>query len=230
MFRLRVGHYLVCAALVAGTSTLVAGTRVGNPQEASTSEDLLARVQKRYRATSGVRASFTQRTTPRPGGLTSVAEGNWFSRPPGLIRIVYESTGRIFVADGETMYWYLPQDNQVQVLAQSSLEPSRTPLLYLAGAGNLDLDFRVSRTAWRETLRPGNVQLRLDPTRRDATFSHLLLEIEPEVAAVVRLAWVGLLGELTELRFRGLEFDVGLSDEVFRFTPPAGTRVEQLRE
>jgi len=226
----RLGWSFSWVILVAGVSAPLASTADGNSQEASAPEHLLARVQQRYREASDLRARFTQRTTPRPGGLTSVAEGSWFSRPPGLIRIEYASTGRLFVADGEALYWYLPRDNQVQVLAQSALDPSQTPLLYLAGAGNLKLDFRVSRANWRETLRPGNVQLRLDPVRQGARFSHLLLEIELDKAAVVRLAWSGLLGELTELRFRDVEFDVGLSGEAFRFVLPTDARVERLRD
>lgn len=191
-------------------------------------EELVGRVQERYRDLRDLRSRFTQVVTPRAGGRTTTATGDWLVMPPGRMRMQYDDPPRLFVADGETMYWYLPEDRQVQVLAPAAVDPRYTPSLYLAGEGDLRQDFAVSGTEWAPTLTPGNVQVMLMPRAGDARFDHLVLEIEPRSALIVRLVSIGLLGEVSEYRFEDIATDVGLDEELFRFSIPAGATVEYL--
>ncbi len=156
------------------------------------------------------------------------AMGTWFARPPGRIRVEYDATGRVLVADGEALYWYLPEDRQVQIRPQDSLASSQTPMLYLTGGGDLVSDFTVAGIDWDEKVAPGNVQLRLDPLIADSWYTHLILEVEPDTALIARLVSFGLLGESSEFRFLEVETDVGLADELFQFTIPANADVEHL--
>lgn len=191
-------------------------------------EALLGRVQERYRSLRDLRSRFTQVVTPRAGGRTTTASGDWMVKPPGRMRMQYDDPPRLFVADGESMYWYLPEDRQVQVLAPAAVDPRYTPSLYLAGEGDLRQDFAVSGTEWAAPMATGNVQLMLEPRAEDARFDHLILEIEPDSALIVRLVSIGLLGEVSEYRFEEIATDVGLDEELFRFSVPAGATVEYL--
>lgn len=191
-------------------------------------EDLVARVQDRYRTMTDLRSRFAQSTTPRQGVAPTTAAGDWLVRTPGKLRVEYDVTRRVFVADGERMYFYLPEDNQVQVLGAESIDPRYTPTLYLAAEGDLRDDFRISGTEWGTPLSPGNIQIRLDPLSQDARFQHLVIEVEPERAVISRFVIVGLLGEVTEYRFDDIAIDVGLADDLFRFEIPADAQIEYL--
>lgn len=191
-------------------------------------EALVGRVQERYRGLRDLRSRFTQVVTPRAGGRGTTATGDWLIMPPGRMRMQYDDPPRLFVADGKTLYWYLPEDRQVQVLAPAAVDPRYTPSLYLAGEGDLRQDFAVSGTEWAPPLAPGNVQVMLMPRAGDARFDHLVLEIEPASALIVRLVSVGLLGEVSEYRFEDVETNVGLDEKLFRFSIPDGATVEYL--
>lgn len=220
--------FLVFVCLI--TAATVPGAPAGSvsAQELLPLEELVGRVQERYRTLHDLSARMRQVQTPRPGALTQVEEASWYVRTPGLLRVEYDRTGRLFVAAQEALYWYLPGDHQVQVLEQSALDPGSTPTLYLAGAGDLLEDFRVSGARWQEPLAPANVQIRLDPVREDARFTHLILEIQPDTALIARLVQFGLLGESTDFQFHDIQIDVGLAPELFEFEIPPGAQVEHL--
>lgn len=216
------------AVLVGSTGPTLAAMPPSARQEHLPLEQLMVRVQERYRTLGDLRARFVQRKIPRPGLPAKLAEGVWYVRSPGLLRIEYEDPPNVFVADGHALYWYLPQDNQVQILEQDATDPTHTPTLYLTGRGDLQRDFRISGTEWDTRLDPGNVQVRLDPVQQDARFSHLILEIRPDTALIARLVSFGLLGETSDFQFHDMETDAGLADDLFRFTIPAGVQVERL--
>lgn len=197
-------------------------------QEPLPLEALVQRVQERYRSLEDLSARLRQVQTPRPGIPAHVEEGEWLVRTPGLLRVEYQRSRRVFVAAREALYWYLPEDNQVQVYDPEALDPTYTPTLYLAGSGDLLEDFRVAGASWAEPLAPGNVQVRLDPVQQDASFTHLILEIDPERALIARLVQFGLLGDSTDFQFHDIQIDVGLAPELFEFTIPAGAQVEHI--
>ena len=214
----------ICLLAVA----IATGVAAAPPRQQTPTEALLRRVQERYRNLTDLEARFEQRQSRRPGTPPVIKQGRWLIRSPGRLRIEYADSGRVFVADGERMYWYLPEDKQVQVLPQDANDPMRTPTLYLTGRGDLLADFDVAGTGWQQPLAPGDVQLRLQPRRPGARFTHLILEVEPASATVRRLVWFGLLGESSEFRFYDVRVDVGLAEDLFRFTIPPDVRVEYL--
>lgn len=190
-------------------------------------EELLGRVQRHYRGLESLEARFEQFMESRPGMAPRVSGGTWYMRPPGRLRIEYASSGRVFVADGENTYYYLPDDRQVHVRTQDDFATGGSPLMYLTGRGDLRDDFSVSGTEWRAPLAPGNVQLRLEPLI-PADYQYLLVEVEPESAIVVRLVTFGPFGDLSEFRFYEIATDIDLADDLFQFTIPDGVAVENI--
>lgn len=218
------------AVVLTLTGALVAGAVAVEAQDTAPLplEGLVERVQARYREITDLSARLRQVNTARPGMPPRIEEGAWFVRTPGLLRVEYERSDRLFVAAREAIYWYLPEDNQVQIIDAEALDPTYTPTLYLAGAGDLLEDFRVSGARWQEPLAPGNIQLRLDPVKQTANFAYLILEVEPETALIARLVQFGLMGESTDYQFHDIQTDVGLDEELFEFTIPSGTQVEHI--
>jgi outer membrane lipoprotein-sorting protein len=205
------------ALAVPGASAIAQGTPI---------EEIVGRVQERYRSMADLRSRFAQSTMPRQGVAPTIASGEWLVMTPGKLRVEYDETHRLLVVDGEQMFWYLPEDNQVQVVG--AIDPRYTPTLYLAAEGDLRDDFRISGTEWESPLAPGNIQIRLDPLSQDARFQYLVIEVDPASALIARFVIVGLLGEVNEYRFQDIEIDVGLADDLFHFEIPADAQIEYL--
>lgn len=225
---LRVVAFAAAAVLSGSGAAATAPSAVVRGAQQLPLELLLQRVQQVHRDMADMQATFRQRFIQRPGAPPRITEGIWRVQTPGRMRIEYTETQRLFVADGKAMYWYLPGDKQVQVLPSTSLDPKQVPTLYLSGEGDLGKDFEFSGTQWQEPLAAGNIQIRLLPRAAGAGFTHLVLEVDPATAIVARLVWFGMLGEANDYQFFNVETDVGLADELFRFTIPPGTQVEYL--
>ena len=225
---------LAAIVLLGGTPRPVEPRLVEPPWVAGQERDelpldvLLRRVQERYRSLQDFRVRFHQRSIARPGMPAREASGTWFARPPARMRVEYDATGRILVADGHALYWYLPEDRQVQIRDQDSLAAGQTPMLYLTGDADFGSNFTVAGIEWAEKVAPGNIQLRLEPLTADASYTHLILEADPDTAMIARLVSFGILGESSEFMFLEVETDLGLAEELFQFTIPADTEVEHL--
>jgi outer membrane lipoprotein carrier protein len=189
---------------------------------------LLDRVQEHYRGLTTLEARFEQIVEARPGMPPTVTGGRWLMRAPGRMRVEYADTGRLLVADGSRLYWYLPADRQVHVRQQDALSNRGSALLYLTGEGDLREDFAVAGTEWRTKLAPGNIQLRLDPLVDGTDYAYLLLEVDEATATIVRLVTFGPFGDVSEFRFYDVVGDVDLAEDLFQFTIPAGVEVETL--
>ncbi len=218
----RLGRVITLCALV----TLGVPVAGASTQDELPLETLVREVQERYRAMQDLRAQFRQRRSQRVGARPIERTGTWMIRTPGRMRVEYDGSHRLLVADGERIYWYLPEDNQVHVYPSEAIDPTHTPTLYLTGEGDLRAEFYISGTEWDAPLSPGNIQVRLDPKASDTSFAHMILEIEPATRIVARLVWFGLLGESSDFQFFEVETDVGLAEELFQFTIPPEASVE----
>jgi outer membrane lipoprotein-sorting protein len=214
--------------MLAAVALGVAAVAAAMPAQESPLEVLLTRVQERYASFATLSARFEQRNETRMGMPPMVATGAWQMQTPGRMRVEYDTTGRVLVADGENLYWYLPADRQVHVRSQDEFVQRGNALFYLSGQGNLRQDFAVAGTEWRTKLAPGNIQMRLDPFVEGTDYSYLLLEIDPDAAMIVRLVSFGVFGEASEWRFSEMEVDADLADDLFHFTVPPGVSVETL--
>src|SRR6185436_20095154 len=131
---------LAAAVLTAG---LLTGSPVAQTQPAA---DALARsLQQRYQGVRDFSASFVH--TYRGGVLrTQTTErGTVAVKKPGLMRFVYTTPERKeFVSDGKKIYFYVPQDKQVQVTDAPSTDQATTSVLFLAGKGDIARDFTAA--------------------------------------------------------------------------------------
>lgn len=212
----------------AATSARGASMQAQGPRDVEDLERLVRGVEERLAGIEDLRGRFEQ-TREMPGDRVVARSGRFFVKPPGRMRWEYtDPKRRLFVATGERIYWYVPEDNQVQVLEPEKRDVARTPVLFLSGEGRILEEFDVYPGAWKEPLDPGHVQLELLPRRRDASFESLILEVDPETRLIRRLVKVEYIGSPIEYRFFDLEVDVGLAAELFRFTVPPGAEVVPL--
>jgi outer membrane lipoprotein carrier protein len=188
-------------------------------------ERLVARVQQRIQEVADLEARFVQRRLSRFGSVLVERQGKVFIRSPGRMRWEYDQPANLFVTAGEEAYFFQADDNQVQVFQPDSTGESQTPIMYLAGKGNLLRDFDIEETDWGPKLAPGNIQLHMRPRQEDVSFTFLVLEVEPMTATIARLVNVDRISNTIDYQFHDIEYDVGFPDSLFEFEIPQGADV-----
>ncbi len=212
------GRRLVVAAIMLGPvgSAGAAGTE-------TSAEQLLRRVQARYDSVSTFSAHFTQVFSGQ--GIQQRESGEVIMKKPGKMRWEYRQPHhKIFVSDGRSAYFYVPDDRQVMV---SELESGNgdTPLLFLFGQGDLALEFEVRLESEEDAREDGNVLLRLEPRQPRADFSHVLLEVDPATAGISRLTVVEPIGSRNDYLLSQIQENIRVPDRTFRFKIPPGVEV-----
>lgn len=163
---------------------------------------------------------------------------------PGVkFRWQYEQpTTQEIVSDGETLWVYLPENNQV---IQSSIEmvnqsQQNDPMTFLTGLGNLSRDFQIG---WAEPSEDvgGNSILELVPLRVSALINRLVIVVDRfaieayerrEQAGDKRAGFPVISttiydpnGNSTVIEFSNLSVNLGIPEKTFDFTMPEGVQV-----
>ena len=109
-------------------------------------------LQKKYATVRDFSADFVQ--TYRGGVLNRQMKdtGHVMVRKPGKMRWEYKTPEeKLFVSDGTSIYWYVPQDRQAEKRPMPPDDQASTPALFLAGKGDIT---RESVTKAMKDLKP----------------------------------------------------------------------------
>jgi len=224
---------LLSAALTAAAAPLSAQTA---PQAAP----LVRLLESKYRDVKTLKAAFLQTYRDGRSGIQVESGTVYFSRP-GRMRWEYESPEtKLFVADGKTVWFFVPADRTVTRSAMKESDDWRTPLALLTGKAKLSqLCERISVSAApagqsgyavlscipRGTKVPKSSTAN-DPSQEGvlgpAPYDRVLLEVD---ASTGELAGVRVLqpgGVELEFRFGQWQQGLPMEQAMFRFQPPAG--------
>jgi outer membrane lipoprotein carrier protein len=151
-------------------------------------------------------------------------------------------TAQEIVSNGERVWVYLPENNQVIVTEadQAVAAGENNPMTFLTGLGNLSRDFQI---AWADPQRDpaGNYILDLQPRRAMALLTRLVIIVE-QAAVQAHLAGradasgpgafpirsttvFDTNGNSSLIAFHGVQVNTGPSADLFNFTVPAGVDV-----
>ncbi|HEY6363034.1 MAG TPA: outer membrane lipoprotein chaperone LolA [Vicinamibacterales bacterium] len=192
--------------------------------QARPAADALAKsLQQRYQGIHDFSADFVHsyrggvlRTQARESGRVSV-------KKPGRMRWVYTAPERKeFVADGQKVYSYIPQDKQVIVSDVPPDNQATTPALFLAGKGDISRDFTA---AYADTAAPGTVALKLTPRRSEQEYEYLVVAMDPATLQIRALTTRDRQGGESTLTFSNLRENQGIADKEFAFRIPRGVDV-----
>lgn len=165
------------------------------PAGAAELQDVVAAVEAPFRAETAAhrrindyRADFVQEShivslnrLQQVAGMVVVRfEATGSAEPKVLFRWEYQPPAQQqIVSDGETVWVYLPENNQViKTEAAKLLQPGESnPTTFLTGLGNLARDFEIS---WAEPQRnaAGDYRLELVPRQTSPLISKLFLVID----------------------------------------------------
>ncbi len=187
---------------------------------------LMARVQAQYDRTTHLHARFRQETRLQGFDQVQTGEGEVWILKPGMMRWHYTKPERqIIIANGETLWIYLPDERQaIRDRVQTSMG-TRTPALFLAGQARLTEVFSVAGAASQVPGEGGPLRLELTPKEGTLPYSQVELGIHPTSYQVVRVKLVDPLGSVTTMWFTDIDTQAAVDPSLFQFQVPSGVDV-----
>lgn len=178
-------------------------------------------VDEHYNHLRSLQSDFTE--IYRGEGAERVESGTLWLKKPRKMRWEYRSPReKLFISDGEEVWFYVPAEKQLRKTPLKSLDDIRSPLAFLLGKTKLEKELRgLSKAVDQTPVQPGDTVLRGVPMANAGAVSEVLLEITPS-DQIVRIVLAETDGGSTEFRFAGWKENGELSDSQFRFTPPIG--------
>jgi len=190
-------------------------------------------VDAHYNHLHSLQSDFTE--IYRGDGPQRVESGTLWLKKPRKMRWEYRSPNdKLFVSDGETVWFYQPAERQLRKTAFRKLDDLRSPIAFLLGKTKLENELReLSKVVDQSPLQPANTLLRGVPKSVVAQstggqVSEVQLEITPS-DEIVRIVLMEADGATTEFRFAGWKENLKLSDSLFQFTAPPGVETVEAQ-
>lgn len=182
--------------------------------------EAVSRVEKRYRALTSFKISFSQRYTSATFGAQDEAQGTVFVVPPARMLWIYDKpAGQKGALDGN-QYWLIdPEDREVRL--RQRVEGGVDPVTDLL-AGRLELGklFEVELSA--DPAPPGRVLLLLIPKTPREDMERATLEVERADGTARRLEIIDPVGGQFEYRLGPPQAAPPPPDSAFRLVVPEG--------
>ncbi len=173
--------------------------------------------------TKTARGEFVQRVGSRGNAQAKASSGSFVFQRPGRFRWVYSKPyEQTIVADGDTLYLYDKDLNQVTVKKLSGAIPA-SPASILFGSNQFEKDFEVRDGGSRD----GLAWIVATPRAKDTPFEKIEIGFADGLPVAMQLA--DSFGQSTQLRFSKMERNPVLDPQLFRFTPPPGADVLDSR-
>jgi outer membrane lipoprotein carrier protein len=217
----------VLLALFAATVTLLAAAPSHSdtiaPSGPPISKDLkqvLDRLQRHYRDTHSFTAKFNQEIAT-VGAPKKQRQGTVSFRKPGRMRWEFETPEKqTIVSDGETLYSFDPDLNQVVETPLKQALKSSSATSFLLGMGNINHDFKASFA--KPPAPNGLVHLILDAKTGGYKIE---VGLDPKTYNLMTLTLTDQLGDVTKIDFSDIRDNVALPDSLFEFKVPAGADI-----
>ena len=180
----------------------------------------LDRLQKHYHDTNSFTAKFNEEITT-VGAPTRKRSGTVSFRKPGrMLWEFQEPEKQTIVSDGETLYSYDPDLNQVVETPLKQALKSSSATSFLLGIGNINRDFKA---AFANPPQPtGLVNLILDAKTGGYKIE---VGLDPKTYNLMTLTLTDQLGDVTKVDFSDIHDNVELADSTFAFKTPAGADI-----
>jgi outer membrane lipoprotein carrier protein len=185
--------------------------------------DALEQFKSFVAGSKSARGEFVQRVARLEGGaslkVSKESSGTFqFSRPGRFIWTYKKPYEQVLQADGEKLYIYDRDLNQVTVRKLGNALGS-SPAAILFGSNDIEKNFTLKEGAARD----GMNWLEAVPKAKDTTFEKIGIAMKDGVPAAMELR--DSFGQVTLLSFRKFEKNPALPDTQYRFVPPKGADV-----
>ncbi|MGY1488267.1 outer membrane lipoprotein chaperone LolA [Methylobacillus pratensis] len=172
-----------------------------------------------FKSTSAMRAHFHQVVTDAQGSKVQEVEGNMQLQRPGKFRWDYDKPYvQQIVGDGEKVWLYDPDLNQVTVRAMSKAIGS-SPASLLAGAQDAERNFTLTTVSRADGLEWAQAV----PKAEESGFDKVLLGFKGDELQKMELH--DSFGHTTSIQFSKLQRNPSIANSQFKFVVPAGADV-----
>lgn len=196
----------------------VVALSVGIALAAPSADELIKQVQDRYNGVRTLSVEFRMEDHHRPP-----EEGKLTLRKQGKMRWDYSKpAGKLFVADGKTVYLYSARDNKVEKVPLKDTEDMRAPLAFLLG--RLDLRRQFGSFATRPGGEEGGTWLTASAKNDRAPYEQIDMLIAPD-GSVHHLRVAGRDQSEIDFYFKDEHLNPPVADTLFHFTIPPGAEV-----
>ncbi len=186
------------------------------------------RVDTKYNRLQTLTADFTEIYSG--AGIIRQETGSLTLKRSGKMRWDFAAPKvKLFVSDGKTAYFYVPEERQVRKASVKKLDDIHSPIRYLLGRSRLHSEFKDLRLETAAPWKSGNLVLSGVPKRLSDRVERVLFEISPG-SVIERIVIQEVDGATTEFRFANLVEDRLVPDERFRFRAPAGVETIESAE
>lgn len=220
-FRRVLPAFLAATAMVLVAAPLHSETMA--PSGAPVSKDLkqaLDRLQRHYRETNSFTAKFNEEIAA-VGAPKRQRQGTVSFRKPGRMRWEFETPEKqTIVSDGETLYSYDPDLNQVVETPLKQALKSSSATSFLLGIGNINRDFKAAFP--NPATANGLVNLILDAKTGGYKIE---VGLDPTTYNLMTLTLTDQLGDVTKIDFSDIHDNVELPDSLFAFKAPDGADI-----
>ncbi len=173
-----------------------------------------------FTKTNSMQSVFVQEVFDDKGKLKQSSQGTVYLLRPGRFRWEYSAPEKHqIVADGRNVWVYDVELDQVTV-KPTSQALSAAPVGMLLSKQPVDAQFAVqemdadgSRLAW----------FRLTPHKKDSDFT--TMDLGMSSAGIQEMVLEDKFGQQTYIHFKGMQLDINISPDRFKFTPPGGADV-----
>lgn len=186
---------------------------------------ILDQIENRYNNT-GFSAEFIQQSTLKALDIIDSATGRMLVKYPGRMRWEYEKPDQqIIITDGESLWVYRPDDNQVMLGAASAFFGEGK------GAGFLS-DISVLRKTFRITLEKtainGLITLKLIPIKKAFDISAIYLFLSSKTFVITEIITYNTYADKTSIKLQHIEFTKNIDDAEFSFIIPENVDILQF--
>ncbi len=202
-----------------------AAIAIAIPAQAQDIRQLARAVDGHYNHLRSLESDFTE--IYRGDGAERVESGTLWLKKPRKMRWEYRSPKeKLFISDGEAVWFYLPAERQLRKTALRKLDDLRSPLAFLLGKTKLENELAgLSKVVDQTPLVAGNTLLRGVPRSVVPSMAGQVNEVQLEITPsnqIVRIVLMEADGATTEFRFAVWKENLELSDSRFQFVPPPG--------
>ena len=183
-------------------------------------KQVLSRLQRHYRDTNSFSAKFNEEIAT-VGAPKRERGGTVSFRKPGRMRWEFAAPEvQTIVSDGEMLYSYDPELNQVVQTPLKQAIKSSSATSFLLGMGNINRDFKAAFA--NSVASDGLVHLLLDSK---AGGYKIEIGLDPKSYNLMTLTLTDQLGDVTKVDFSDIHNNVELPDSTFAFKTPAGADI-----
>jgi len=195
----------------------------GSMSQAETPEQhALDAVQKNYEKVLTYEAEFIQKSYIKMMDKTQDVKGIVSIKKPGKMKWSYgKPDTQILISNGNTLWLYVPDEEQATKVPIESIYSSNTPALFLAGKGKLTQSFNVESV----NLDKNPLIITLTPKADDQSLIRLQLFANKKNYQITGSTVYDKLGNKTEILFSNVKTNREIPEKTFQFQAPANVEV-----